>query len=328
MRYIGSKTSVLGFLTELLPPPGPRATLCDPFGGISTVGAACRRLGFTVFAGDVLRFAHYFQISRLEYQRPPRFRGLKTSGLVGLRDVVAALQHAPPARGWVWSQFAANRQFFTRGNAQRIDGARLLIRSWSADGLISPREHAYLMASLVDSADRVANTAGTYYAHLKTWHRKALRPFRYLPLALVSGPPGVSYVVDALTLAGAQPYDVVYLDPPHNRRNYASYYHLPEALVSRSRPHARGRSGCNDRRPISRFCSPRTAESALAELVSSAQSPCVIVHYSDDGLVSPGRMRKMLAGAGCLTVHRTDALGYATTSRSRSVRHTIYIVRK
>lgn len=46
-------------------------------------------------------------------------------------------------------------------------------------GLTSSKENSLLTASLIDSMDWVANTAGTYYAYLKGWSHKASRTFRF-----------------------------------------------------------------------------------------------------------------------------------------------------
>ena len=125
----------------------------------------------------------------------------------------------------------------------------------------------------------------------------------------------------------ARPYDVVYLDPPYNRRDYGSYYHLPEAIVAAPRPKPLGRSGRSaDRIPSSRFCSRRWAEPALIDLVRKARARVLVVHYSDDGLVKPARLREILGGLGRVTVHCADALGYSTGPGTRRVCHAIYVV--
>jgi adenine-specific DNA-methyltransferase len=63
----------------------------------------------------------------------------------------------------------------------RLDAIREKIAEWSADGSIDVAEEAYLLTALVFAADKVANTAGTYYAHLKSLSRKAVKTLELVP---------------------------------------------------------------------------------------------------------------------------------------------------
>ncbi len=52
-------------------------------------------------------------------------------------------------------------------NARRIEVCRQLIDEWIEAEEITDTESSSLIASLINSFDTVANTAGTYYAYLK-----------------------------------------------------------------------------------------------------------------------------------------------------------------
>src|SRR4030042_1499802 len=65
----------------------------------------------------------------------------------------------------VWSGDVLNfAHFFTDRNARKIQACRRKIRAWAQKGWLSYDERAVLLASLINNMDRVANTAGTYYA--------------------------------------------------------------------------------------------------------------------------------------------------------------------
>src|SRR6185436_6043411 len=114
---------------------------------------------------------------------------------------------------------------------------RIRINQWCRNNWVTQNQRAVLLASLINSMDRVANTAGTYYAYLKSWHRKALKPFRFELVRSSRGPQkGHCILADANTLVGSREYDILYLDPPFNERCYSSYYHLPESLARRHTP--------------------------------------------------------------------------------------------
>ena len=77
MRYLGSKTSLLNEINKLIREFEKRGVFCDPFGGIGTVGGYMKKIGFTVITGDILKFAHYFQIALIENNNKECFAKLK-----------------------------------------------------------------------------------------------------------------------------------------------------------------------------------------------------------------------------------------------------------
>lgn len=327
VRYFGSKTSTLPALSGLIP-LSRGASACDPFGGIGVVGSWLRGRGYTVTSGDILSFATAFQTARLSFSRRPTFQGLRSTGLNGHDSVIGRLR-GRTASGWVHREFAVRRQFFTIENARRIDGARRQIWRWRRDGYTSDAEHAYLIAALIDSMDRVANTAGTYYAHLKGWNRKSRRQFAFEPLVPTPGPRGSSELRDALGLVRGRHFNLLYLDPPYNSRRYERYYHLPETIATGRRPAATGASGVPNKFVSMRALDFTTAAAtrSLEALVAAASFDALLLHYSDDGLIPPTAVRRVLSQVGHVDSVRIRALGYSPRS-DRYVIHRIWTVRR
>lgn len=328
MRYFGSKGSVVEQVLDLIGAYVPNGSLCDPFGGIGTVGAAAKRRGYSVSAGDQLSFAHAFQVARIEVDRRPAFKKLRKLGLYGAADVASHLAALPPTDGWVVREYARERRFFSRSNAERIEAVRQEIGSWSAGGALSVREEKILRASLVESADRVANTAGTYYAYLKTWHRKALKPFAF---QLIDPTPGQArceaQVIDAQDLAASKQWDVLYLDPPFNGRNYSRYYHFPESLSLGATSEVQGRAGMPARAfPSSPFYARASAEDALCELICKTDCKLIALHYAPNGLISSSSILRELKRRGTVRRRILAATGYTTKQTSRRIVHDLYLV--
>ena len=285
--------------------------------------------GYEVHSGDMLRFAHYFQVARIVRGRCPSFSRLRAHlGVTTPTEIVDFLNSCQPVRGWLTRQFSESRRFFTQRNARCADACRLWIRDWQQNGLTTPSEHAVLLASLIDSLDRVANTAGTYYAHLKQWHRKALRPFLFRLVPPTYGPTGcTSRQCDARELVRGQEFDVVYLDPPYNQRSYAHYYHLPESIALDETPRARGKSGIpSSEKPRSAFYRRESAVAALEEILSLVTFRIAVVHYADNGLVDPGTLGGLLKEHGRVTHKTVLSRGYTSLPNLRTVTHRIYLV--
>lgn len=329
MRYFGSKTSTLEGLRTLIGGHVSGGTMCDPFGGIGTVGGFFKSMGFRVHTGDILLFAHFFQVARLHYSELPSFDTLKQAeGWTDTREVVDALCCTGELGSWFANAYAGDRLFFSSENAMRVDAAWRQIIAWRERDLVSSDEHAYLMASLINSMDAVANTAGTYYAHLKTLQAKARRPFVFRLLKPVEGPLGKSMRSDALELVQQRSWDLVYLDPPYNGRSYASYYHLPETIALGHTPGAvTGKAGMPSRhKPASGYNSRLTAEKEFTSLLEATDARVLVFHYSDDGILPPELVRELLSARGKVTSHCLEALGYSTVAQRRRVTHRAYVV--
>jgi adenine-specific DNA-methyltransferase len=300
MRYIGSKASTAQWLTNFVAKHAPNATsLSDPFAGTCTVSRAFKRVGYKVVTGDLLKLSHTIQMATVGLNRPPAFAGI-IDRLASKRDGVdcadVVLGHLNALRGrrrYFSKHFSASsgRLFFTDANAAKLDAVREEIAEWSADGTINEAEEAYLLTALVFAADKVANTAGTYYAYLKTLSRKAVKTLKLVPPLLADNRKrNLCFLADAREVVARQSADVLYLDPPYNERDYSGYYHLPDSIIRNDRPEPGGRSGAPTlrRSEKSDFCRPARAEAAFERLVGEAKARYILVHYTTTGLIGNG----------------------------------------
>lgn len=329
MRYFGSKVSTLKRVYELISERVSSGTLCDPFGGVGIVGSFFKKKGYSVWSGDILTFAHYFQIVRIEKNSMPTFEKLyKALNLRSPADIVGMLNEPGGTEGWFTKQYGEGRRFFTLDNAVRIDHCRSLIAKWAKNRWLDHTERAYLLASLINSMDKVANTAGTYYAYLKIWHRKAIQPFRFELLDYTQGNPDChSFLCEASELVSLRPFDIIYLDPPYNERCYARYYHLPETIALGETPEIHGMSGMpNTKRPSSDYNKARRARYALKKLIENAQFRLLALHYSNRGLVPSEDIIQILSPHGKIRVFDIDSKGYTTERVPRTVKHSFYLV--
>jgi adenine-specific DNA-methyltransferase len=320
---------VLGPLYELIHDKMPTGSLCDPFGGVGIVGSFFKRQGYAVWTGDVLRFAHCFQVARVEMSRSPRLCNLRTALEASSTNAITTILNSRVLTdGWFVREYSDKRKFFTAENAGRIAYCMRQIKQWNKRGLLTPRENAVLLASLINSADRVANTAGTYYAYLKKWHRKARKPFefRWLPPT-----PGVgvcrAFHADATDVVQKRKFDVLYLDPPYNRRSHASYYHLPETIARGQTPRVAGKAGLPTcRRALSDYNRPARALEALKALLAVAEFRILVFHYADDGLIPSTELAHIFRSIGRTRKHVIQSLGYTTARVARAALHSVYVV--
>lgn len=304
-------------------------TMCDPFGGIGMVATAFKRAGWRVTVADHLLFPHYYQRARLSVSVVPRFIRLSEHlGIQCVDSLEAYIRNLPECKGWIFEEYGLRRSFFTPSNAAKINSVWEQIIEWKIKALVDDTEYAFLLSSLIDSFDRVANTAGTYYAYLKSPTRRACHDFCFRFLIPVCGRYDASCKqLDAITSVSNGTFDLLYLDPPYSSRSYDRYYHLPQTLVAGERVNVRGASGVPLRPPIkSPFESPRTAEQALSDLVDAARCSVLMVQYACGGLISLERIRSMLSARGRLTEVNIKTIGYTTKKQPRSAQHSLFVV--
>lgn len=100
--------------------------------------------------------------------------------------------------------------------------------------ILSDKEYCVLIASLIYSIDRIANTLGHFEAYRKV---KIVPQNLVIRLIDVHQFPNVDiYQRDANQLAREIHTDVVYMDPPYNSRQYSRFYHVYEVLVKWDKP--------------------------------------------------------------------------------------------
>jgi adenine-specific DNA-methyltransferase len=329
MRYIGSKVSTIESVYSLIAERVPTGSFCDPFGGIGIVGSYFKQHGYQVWSGDLLTFAHYFQIAQIAADTETLFSRLKAYlNVVDLNEISNYLNALFLTDGWLVQEYAEKRRFFTLENAKKIEACRQTIILWRHENYIDETEYAILIASLINSFDRVANTAGTYYAYLKKWYRKAIQPFRFELLASIPGNrSSQAMLTDAKSLVRLRFFDILYLDPPYNDRNYADYYHLPETIARGVTPALHGLSGIpNEVRPKSDFNKPATAKQALIDILDNARFRLLAFHYSDNGLIPSGDVVNILQSYGRVEEFSLCSKGYSTARTNRTVSHHLYLV--
>ena len=87
--------------------------------------------------------------------------------------------------GFIYSQYCmgsgSKRQYFSDDNGKRIDAIRSKIEYWKRTNEISDDLYFFLLCSLIESADKCANTASVYGAFLKHLKKTAQKPLLITP---------------------------------------------------------------------------------------------------------------------------------------------------
>ncbi|MBN1933793.1 MAG: DNA adenine methylase [Anaerolineae bacterium] len=346
MNYIGSKYSLLGDIEQMLADHQlPRDGIAlDLFAGTGAVAQLLKRRGHIVYANDWQHYAYVTNVAFLELNAYPTFDALLGDPFwsVQLRNAPQApilaysIQHRgapvgdlactqvlsylnalpgdganPSSRPFFDSYCqggSAGRTYFSRDNGRRIQAIRDRIEAWSQSGLLTAAEKAWLIACLIESADRVANTASVYGAYLKRIKKTAQKPLTLVALKPIASPhlaeqhrvfcqDGLS-LLHALARAGArasasEPLRLIYVDPPYNHRQYAANYHILETIArwDLDRFEPRGVTGLrDDEEQRSDYSLRSRVEDGFRQLFEAMHTDYVLFSYNNEGLLPEDKL--------------------------------------
>ncbi len=340
MNYIGSKYSLLHFLEKgiLKKVDSDSRVFLDLFAGTGIVGWHFKQQGFRIVANDIQYYAYCLNRALVRMNKVPEFSGIlkelkviRTALFYDAIDVV--LEHLNTLKGkagFVYRNYcpggtagsAFKRQYFSDENGKRCDAVRMQIEVWREEGKLTEDEYFYLLASLIDAVDKVANTASVYGAFLKHIKKSAMKPLHLERPAIVrSDEDHEVYNENGQQLVERLFCDVLYMDPPYNQRQYCANYHVLETIARYDDPDLKGVTGL---RPYdgqkSDFCTKKRALPALEDMVKKTSARYVFLSYNSEGIMAKDEILQMIGQYGEVDVVIRDYQRFrADTDRENRV---------
>ena len=327
MNYIGSKYSLLPFLEEnILDFAGPDTdrTLLDVFAGTGVVGQRFKSLGFHIVANDIQYYSYCLNRAYVGINKDPDFSEIsehlpQPTNLLfhdGIDTVLNYLNELEGIDGFVYHSYCPSgtagtehpRQYFTDENGRLCDAVRTQIEGWHTAGLITDDEYFYLLASLIEAVDKVANTASVYGAFLKHIKRSAQKPLTLMRPAIVSnGKRHQVYNCDGGDLVDKVACDILYMDPPYNQRQYCTNYHALETIARYDEPELYGVTGLREySKQKSDFCYKAKAVGFFEHLVRGTKARYVFLSYNSEGLMPEDQIIAVMKRYGRAELRKQD----------------------
>lgn len=165
----------------------------------------------------------------------------------------------------------------------------------------------FLLASLLESADKVANTASVYGAFLKKLKKSAQKKLVIEPATYdcTNSQNNRVYNQDSNQLIREITGDILYLDPPYNHREYGANYHLLNTIALYDSFEPKGVTGLRDYRR-SDYCKKSTVVASFEELINNARFQFIFLSYNNEGLMSPTLIKEIMERYGQHTLFTID----------------------
>ena len=304
MNYIGAKTKLLPFIEEIILEniDDNCRIFCDIFSGTGVVGLNFKKLGFKIIANDLQYYSYVLNRHFIGNHKKPEFKELVKFLKIRdknniLKEVFRFFNTLQPVHGFIAENYSPagkdGRMYFTEQNAKKCDAIRTKIE--------------------------YSNSVSVYGAYLKKFKKAALLEFYFRPSKLyINHQEHEIYNQDANDLIKRISTDVLYLDPPYNRRQYYTNYHILETIAKYDNPVIYGKTGLrleNDKR--SKYCLVNTAYNEFKNLIENANSKYIFMSYNNEGIIPIQAIRGVFEKKGKLKEFTISYSRYKSDSKRK-----------
>jgi len=282
-RYLGSKHKLTQWIFSTMRQECPGKSFADVFAGTGVIASVAAHQYKHVIINDLL---HSNQII---YHAFLGKGGFSAEKIARFFERYSLLDPVRIGGNYFSDNFGG--KYFSLNSAKLIGHIRQDIEDKKED--LSDKEYFILIASLLYSADRIANTVGHYEAYIKKG--PIADSFSMRPIIPMNPSAEVSiYREDANRLAGKIKPEIVYLDPPYNSRQYSRSYHVLETLAKWEKPDLHGVALKPPPENMSDYCRT-SAKEKFVSLVNSIDCKYLVLSYNNTYQPKSGTSKSKLA---------------------------------
>ena len=269
-RYTGSKYKLADWISDLISGNCSGNSFCDIFAGTGIISYKMIDkvdeiyINDFLYSNELIYKAFFFQSkydeNKMEAYRA-KFHALNASDL---ND------------NYISNNFGG--KFFSENDSRLIGGIREAIEADRSK--LSEKEFSILLASLLYSADKCANTVGHYDAYIKG--HDIVDSFSFDLISPYKADKSNIHISreDANELAQKLKCDIVYIDPPYNSRQYSRFYHVLENITCWKKPPLYGVALKPEPENMSEYCRSN-ANVFFKDLIDSLNCKYIVVSYNN-----------------------------------------------
>ena len=303
LNYIGCKHTLCPHLINIISQQIPdlqNKSFLDLFAGTGSVSYRIQNLVKTCNSNDLEYYSFVINYALI-----------KSNYSNKIQQILDECNKLDGIEGLVTTSYSGERMFFTENNAKKCDAIRQFIEEYKLTKQINNEEYYFLLASLLVSMDKVANTSCVYGAFLKEYKKTALKDLLVQPIHNNTNIKEMENQVfnlkaEELSLQN-QFYDVVYMDPPYNQRQYsANYCPLNYIALYDKNIVLKGKTGLIDGYNKSKFCSKLTVKESFKQILDNIKCNYIFISYNNEGLLQYEEMLNLFSSYGELKIYKIE----------------------
>lgn len=305
LNYIGSKQTLCPILIDIISKEVTNlneSSFLDMFSGTGSVSFRFQDITNNCASNDLEYYSYIIN-----------FALIKCSYSEKLQTILDTCNELEGVNGLIYKNYSENeeceRMFFISDNAKKCDAIRIYIEELKNDNGISQNEYYFLLASLIVSMDKVANTSCVYGAYLKEYKKSALKQLKVIPIhnkTDVKEDLNEVFNITAEELSRrTQYYDVVYMDPPYNQRQYSANYCPLNYIAFYSQEIVlKGKTGMIDGYNKSNFCSKGKVKESFKTILDNINCKYIFISYNNEGLLDYNELIDLFVSYGELKIYK------------------------
>ena len=309
INYIGSKYSLLNFIYEQIKlnvPDLKNKIFCDIFAGTNIVSMFFKDKVKKIISNDIEYYSYVLANAYLSNDIINQNKIDYLNNLIGVRNNFF---------NYYCENGKEKRLYFSEHNGIKIDSIRLEIEK--IKNSVSLTEYYILLSSLLESSDKVANTASVYGAFLKKIKPSAQKKLILKPLdrIIINNQINDMYNMDSNELIKNISGDILYIDPPYNHRQYGSNYHILNMIAKYDFSiEPKGIAGLTDYNK-SLYCSKVNAKTTFENLIKNANFKHIFISYNNEGIITSEEMFIFLNTLGEVILYEKEYKTFKADSK-------------
>lgn len=306
LNYIGSKKTLFNSILEVCQnniKDMDKKTFADLFSGTGTIGYNMNKYCKKIVANDLEYYSYIINYALLKCNYSDKIKNI-------INDMNIL---EPIDDGLIYKNFSENenceRMFFTNENAKKCDSVRVYLNRLYDKKNICYKEFIFLLASIIVSIDKVANTSSVYGAYLKKYKKSSLNKLLIKPMhtSKNSSTDNEIYNEKVENLIINKVFDVVYLDPPYNHRQYSGNY-SPLNYIAHYDENIEliGKTGLIKDYNKSIFCSKTKVKEGFTKMIDNLNCEYIILSYNNEGLLCFDDLKTILLNKGNTILYKIN----------------------
>jgi len=297
MNHIGSKFKLSSWIKDeikqIVGNDLSNKVFCDMFAGTGIVGRTFKKDVKKVIANDLEHYSYVLNRNYIQNHKEIKNKEIYIDKLNNLPLI---------DNGFIYQNYCmgsgSDRQYFSDENGKKIDTIRTKIKEWYDKNEIDDDLYYFLLASLIESADKVANTASVYGAFLKHIKKSASKELILEPACFIENDNFHQvFNEDSNELIKKISGDILYLDPPYNQRQYSANYHLLNTISKYEPFTPKGKTGLPGYNRSS-YCKKSEVKRSFKELIKNADFKYIFLSYNNEGLMSKEDVKSIMQKYG------------------------------